>query len=456
MIIVLCSHFGMSQLITVSVKDFGAVPNDLINDQPAFEKASTFIKARQGNVILQIPPGKYFVGANNKKGKKGIIAGKLNDVINIENCKNVTIEGKGIVEIDFVKNLPFGTITAARKDADSAVHIGSLFRFINSTDITVKNIRAYGNNEKFLLLKKWGIGLRPYEREHEGIFIINCQNVKVEHAIFKGFGRDGGIILEDQHRLPTKNIGFWNCSFTGNGRNGLSWSGGDSVFFYNCRFTNNGRGKISTNPGAGLDIEPERASECRMGVIRKCYFENNNGYGFVSGYQEASDVLIDSSTIIGNYAFSFFCQSPRFHFKNCSIAGTSMCTYDADTDEKGIKIENCIFADSIKGKKLFLKNYLLGITGRFIRLTGCTFNNYIIPSVYTEIKKKKPSEDAENTRFNSCIFNAFFKKGSTWGNLAFLVSNSRFIDCRFNSAGFAGFNSVLNEKSKNNIVAESP
>lgn len=444
-------YWATGQVKTIDITSFGAKPNDNISDQAAFNKAADAINKAKGNIRLVLPAGKYIVGkaVNFKGNREKIPTGKVTDVMQLRNCTNVTIEGKGNVQIKFIDNLPFGTLPKRPAGVDSAVHIGSLFRLIECSGITIRNIKADGNNSKFLLLNKWGAGTNPYEREHEGLFLLNCSDVKVENASFCFFGRDGVIVLEDQGKQPVKNLSFTNCIFNNNGRDGVSWCGGENVRFYKCSFDNNSTGKIVTNPGAGLDIEPERNAVCRNGSFIKCSFKNNGGYNLGSVYKEASDVVFDSCIFVGKTVYSLMCQSPRFTFKNSTIAGTCILTYDADKEADGTKLQNCRFTDSMKNAKIYRDNYIVAIKGRYMRFTGCRFESYIVPAVYTEITKKRQLADNENTLFEGCFFYAGFKKASTWNNLPFLVSNSNFINCEFRSAGYANFNSILNIGEKN-------
>ncbi len=441
-----------AQVKTVYLSDFGAIANDNRSDQQAFNKAAAYINEHKGNTRLIISRGKYLVGIKPRYSRKEDIptgATSLNDVMKLQNCNNVTIEGAGNVLIRFADGLPFGTLPNRPGGADSSVHIGSLFRLINCTNISFLNFSADGNNENFKLLKTWGVGNNAYEREHEGLFILNCQQVNANNVSFNGFGRDGAMILQDADKIPVKSIFFTNCSFNNNGRNGLSWCGGENIRLYNCRFNNNGKGKISTNPAAGLDIEPERYALCKKGSIVKCEFINNGGYSVVSGYAEASDVLFDSCTITGNSNYALLCSSSGFIFKNTAIAGCSLLSYDATNEGDGMNFINCSFTDSLVKKKIFTLNYLVAITGRYAKFEGCTFTSYKKPVLYTEVKKKKSREDNENIFFNNCAFNVYFKKPSTWGSYAFLVSHSKFVGCTFRSGGYADFKRILNDPEKN-------
>ncbi len=435
-----------AQVKTISLVALGAKPNDNRSDQAAFTKAAEIINQLNGNVKLLIPAGKYIVGPDPAAGIK---TGIVNDVLLLKDCNNVRIEGQGKVQLQFMKGLAFGTQTALIAGKDSAVHVGSLFRLINCSNIQIRNIRADGNSRNFQLLKPWGDGSHPYEREHEGLFILNCSKLLISALVLDNFGRDGAMVLQDPDKKPVEDLVFINCSFINNGRNGFSWCGGRDVKFYHCLFNNNGNGKIMTNPGAGLDIEPERNAVCTKGLFNNCAFSDNGGYAITSGYQESNEVLFDSCTIRGKTNYAVFCNSPGFEFKQSRIYGTSLFVYDAPDEASGTRLSACRFFDSESTNRYFINNYLVGVTGRYLRFTACEFTGNYSPLFYTEIKKKSQSNSSENTFFNKCIFNAFFTKPATWQNRAMLVSNSNFVDCIFNSRGVADFEQVLNDREKN-------
>lgn len=448
--------FGQTHV--VSIIDFGAAPNDQKSDQLAFNAAAKYINKRKGFTKLIIPTGSYLVGPiyNYNQKIKSISRGRLWDVLNLENCDSVVIEGGKDARIKFNSGIPVGTVPGLSQNTDSAVHVGAFIRLTNSKNITVKNLHANGNNSQFRLLKTWGAGTNPYEREHDGLFLLNCQNIQVLNSSFNYFVRDGVMILQDKDKMPVKNITIINSKFNNNGRNGLSWCGGENVNFANCQFNFNATGKIVTNPACGIDIEPERGAKCRNGSFTDCLIEGNGGYALGSGYAEASNVTFKNCKFIGSSNYSIFCQSPAFVFKDCTIAGTSMFTYNSYNRANGTQLINCKIVDSIADKKIFKENYLLAVKGRYVSFSGCDFKTYSVPIVYTEISKKSGKKDGENTLFENCIFTANFKKKSTWGNLALLTSNSKFKNCKFYSTGLADFNSNLKSSEKNIEIENTP
>ena len=455
LLFILCGLFykgAFSQVKTISIKEFGAKPGDNLSDQAAFISAAEYINKRKGDVKLVIEAGTYLVGPPYKYNLpiNQLPLSQQWNVFVLNNCKNVIIEGIGKPVIKFLDNIPFGCVPYRSDKKDSSVHIGTLFRFTSCDDISIRNISAHGNNTKFRLLNNWGIGPNPYEREHEGLFITSCRNVTVDNSNFNYFGRDGVIILEDEDKQRTQRVKFSKCEFNYNGRDGVSWCGGADVSFYNCLFNYNASGKIATNPGCGIDVEPERGGECKRGSFLKCTFMGNAGYGMVSMNAGATSSLVfDSCKIYGNTNYALITNSPYVSFKNSDIIGTSVFSYDAASEETGMKISNCNFRDSLAGQKIQKGAYMLSIQGRYMRFDNCNFTSFIVPSLYTEIRKKRGNNDPENTIFRNCVFNANFKKFSTWSGWAFLVSHSHFIGCSFNSGGVADFKGILGQGEKN-------
>ncbi|MGE8423447.1 MAG: hypothetical protein ACN6PI_11490, partial [Sphingobacterium siyangense] len=101
-------HTYAQSVISVSILDFGAKPNDLESDQLAFEKMSAFVNARGGHAIINIPSGVFLVGRQEKiTNSSYYLTGK--DVISLENCENVTIKGSEGTKLLFNVGLRFGS-----------------------------------------------------------------------------------------------------------------------------------------------------------------------------------------------------------------------------------------------------------------------------------------------------------------------------------------------------------
>ena len=186
-----------SQQETIHIRDFGAKPDDGLSDQEAFNKAAQYINRKKSGVKLVISAGEYLVGPgyNYDLPLKDIPRGRLWDVLNLVDCKNITIEGNGKTLVKFKSGIPVGTVPGLPANIDSAVHIGAFIRLTNSSCIRINNIHGDGNNERMRFLKPWGVGDNPYERENDGLFILNCKDVVVTNSSFKNFIRDGSLIL---------------------------------------------------------------------------------------------------------------------------------------------------------------------------------------------------------------------------------------------------------------------
>jgi hypothetical protein len=451
MSVVTNAAMAQAKVQVINITDFGAKPNDGRSDQEGFNKAAAYINKVKKNVRLLIQPGTYVVGQSlNYRNKRPVpVIGTVNDVINLEGCSNISFKGMGAVTIIFSSNHPFGTLPNQRFGKDSAVHIGSLFRLTSCDNITIEDLVTDGNNEKFTLLKPWGLGDNPYEREHEGLFILNCQHITVKNVSFNRFGRDGCMILEDQDKQKVKDLSFFNCSFNNNGRNGFSWCGGKDVRIAACNFNNNGSGKIKTSPGAGLDIEPERGASCKSGTITASTFSGNHGYAVTSGYSNTSDISLDSCLIIGTSSSAIYLESPSFIIKNSTIAGNCLFFYDSHKASENLRVSNCIFTDSIAGKKIGTVNYTVGVTGRFVSFYDCKFYSYKVPSLYTELRVDAKAGNDGNTLFSGCSFYAFYRKATTWQKHGFLLGNCTFNNCNFLTTGYGDYRYVLTEAGRN-------
>lgn len=440
-----------AQVAVMNLKDFGAVPNDGKSDHEAFKKAAAVINKRKMNVKLVIEAGKYIVGPKAQYDARGALTrfDALDDVMNLTGCSNIFIEGKGKVTIVFADKIPIGIVTK-NKVPVKAYDIGSLFRLTRCKNISISNIQANGNLPRLKYFENWGLGTNAYERDHDGLFIMNSQKITVKNSSFNGFVRDGCMILGDTNQLKVADLSFFNCSFDYNGRNGVSWTAGDNVRFYKCNFRNMSNGPVTTNPGAGLDIEPERGATCSRGAFIQCEFSGNRGYAVTSGLPATSDVLFDSCKIIGTHSYALYAVSPRMVFKNTLIAGSSLLYYTAEKAEDGLQFYNCDFTDSLKGHRLFTLTYVAGIIGRYERFYDCTFTGYKVPAVFAEISRKNPADDRENCLFERCTFSALYHSPSSYNQHGFLLYNCNFNSCTFKSTDYTDFNYILNEQFRKN------
>lgn len=406
----------------ISVADYGALPNTG-NNYNAFVALSDYINSVGGNVKVIFPPGQYYIRPPYLDiDPDQIIAGPYQyDVFSLFNCSTVLFQGASGVNIKLMDDVPFGI--KPDTPGDASVHIGSLFRFTDCTYITISKITANGNMANMHLLDNYGEGANPYEREHEGIFILNSNNIRVLNCNFDNFGRDALHILQDpDFDLETKDCYFSNCNFNWSGRNGISMTAGDNMTFISCNAVNNSKGIIKTNPGSALDIEPERGALCTNSKFVRCVFRNNAGYSVVSGSaEEAYNITFDRCLIYNYYNLALLCSAPYHSFKNCNFIGTVLLTAADFSLGSSPYFEDCIFKDAVTNYPHSHSNYIISL-GDYNMFVNCSFYATESTICYSE---------GGHARFDNCVFYSSFTTDTGYGDNCFLISETEFNNCVF-------------------------
>lgn len=158
-----------------------------------------------------------------------------------------------------------------------------VFKFTGCRNVRLQNLKFYGNIENTVLGGNWGSG---YEVAGTGIRLVNTSDFVADGVESNNHVTDG---LEVTNYAYTKNdsvkkVTLLNCRFSGNGRQGFSWTGGNHLYARNCEFSNTGQMvhsvaklKVYSGPGGGIDIEPEADANgklllCLNGTFDSCRF----------------------------------------------------------------------------------------------------------------------------------------------------------------------------------------
>lgn len=153
------------------------------------------------------------------------------------------------------------------------------FKSLNSSLFTFKeceNIEIVGNGGTIKMLKNEYL---DGEWRH-GISLRASNNIKICDLTIKDSGGDGIYIAGLGEGTATNNVIIENIISTNNKRQGLSIISGRNIKIINSKFTNT----KGTLPGAGLDIEPNRASDKVENIIfDSCVFKENDHAGIVLG-----------------------------------------------------------------------------------------------------------------------------------------------------------------------------
>ena len=457
--------FGQSS-VTKSLKDFGAKGDGATDDMPAFIKATEFFNKRKGNGTLTIPSGTYLVHTQSVNPTKRGTYYSTKQCFEFVDCKNLKIIGKGKVFIKYIAGQRFGAFhpttgkiynpTMPFIDFSYRTNIGSVFDIVNGDNIEIKNIEGDGNISNMLIGGTWGDVGRQVG--HCGIVLTNTHNVKIEKVSFHHFGLDGIMIVNKERLVKGEklkdNIVIKNSDFEYNGRQGLSWVGGNGLEVYGSKFNHTGRnGTISSPPGAGMDIESEVAP-LMNGKFVDCEYINNTGVGVIADTGLSQDMEFDNCTFWGTSAWSVWTPKTNYTFKNSKIYGSIVHANAGKNDYEATKFFNCTFENKpyngIKAHGSFLME--LNAVQR-VRFEKCTFNakQGVVP-----IWIDSPESDGNGANvFKDCTINLVIDSTKAY-QYPSVMRNVTFEDTEFNisqkkseSLKKMDFNGIKNVKYKN-------
>lgn len=273
------------------VKDFKAKGDDKTDNYPAFVKAAETI-SRAGGGQLNIPKGKYYIGAYKIIG--GNKKNNIDDII-FKNCKDLTITGNNaVIRVNGgfartrdtrIKGLPYDYAYS---------HTVCPFKLVNCKNVLLKDITLYGEVDK--MRKQEGV----VEGVSYGVFISDDEatdvssNIVLQNITAHHFAADGFLI-----KTNGRNITVNNCNSYCNARQGLSIVKGNDIKILNSSFDSTGHtGAYGWHaPGAGIDVENEFGPGLLGNVlIRNCSLRGNKGFQVVTTLS-SEKVIIDSCFI---------------------------------------------------------------------------------------------------------------------------------------------------------------
>jgi hypothetical protein len=367
----------------IKASTYGIKADGRSDNTVAFKRLSDYINKKGGDVVVVFSKGIHMAGNQNKTLQREGFYLSGADVLALRNVNNVTLKGEDGTVFKYNNNLYFGSfeVPSLKKmnvnrdfyKPGNACYVGNFISFTNSRNITLENLTLDGNADKAIGGGAYGdIGIQiPYT----GLNIINTQNVIVRNLVAENFGLDG-VIVSNRLGITIANdsVYFYDCRFSKNGRQGMSWISGNQLEARNCRFELTGKGKFSSAPGAGLDIESEE-HPIRNGRFVLCTFYDNTGCAMVSETGDAADCSFDSCSFIGLTNWSVWVKKPGFVFTNCSFWGSGVHGYSAESAVNATKFLNCKFTDSpYQGKFQTYGNYLYESNGiRRLLFQDCVF-----------------------------------------------------------------------------------
>ncbi|RYY18503.1 MAG: hypothetical protein EOO36_08000 [Cytophagaceae bacterium] len=406
-------------------KDFGAVGDGRTDDQPAFEKAAAFFNQRAqtpngaGRAVLRIPPGVY------RAGRPGL--GGLRDLLPLTGCRNLAIVGddSATTEIRYADSLRYGSFDPATHlpyesplayftDGRYATSLGTAIALVRCENVEIANLRLNGNSPRMVVGGHWGdVGIQVGS---DGIFVSDSRRIRVRRVAAHHFGRDGIQVL---NRLAKRvddpaqeDILLENSRFDYNGRQGLSITGVNGLRAVNCSFSHTGRVVIAalgrplySNPGAGVDVEPEGAYVANV-RLESCRLVDNAGQGLVSdrygeGAPNVKNVVVTNCLLWGVTNWSAWVRQTGFLFENCRIYGAFITgSYAAAYPTRFV---GCTFEDrAYHGQPAYGQHLLYSnAEARAMRFTNCRFvgtRNGLVSA------KPAAPDSASRFQFRDCAF----------------------------------------------------
>lgn len=384
--------FAREELPTINVTDrrFGADPSGQRNSTSAFQAAARMLAAAGGGRLL-IPRGDYRVGRQSR-ALDNHWSFAPEPIIELKNCVGrIEIEGSGarlfadpglrfgsfdrVSGRRMVPRLPF-TDTAYR----ASPYIAMIALYGNRGPVVVRGLELDGNSGSYAVGGPWND--HGIQINNSGIEAYGNADLTIEDVYSHHHGLDGIMIgfeglREGAPRYPHTLVG---CRFEDNGRQGLSWVGGNDLRATDCTFSRSGRGAISSSPGAGVDIEAE-ASICRNGRFEQCTFSDNAGVGLVAhAASDNADIFCRDCRFVGTTTWAAWPTAPKSSFKECVFVGGVTNAHADKEPSFATRFANCRFtADPSLAPRgqVYAQNYLTVEmdTLENVRFDGCRFDS---------------------------------------------------------------------------------
>lgn len=340
---------AVPQIATLTIADFGAVPNDACSDHDAFRAAANWINQRGGYTTLRIGAGEYIVGRQGTGLADGNCLSCYTEYENpfkVVNCENVSVIGPegaaGTAIIRFEDCLKYGAFQEIMGidnamvnvncgnpvvPASHVAQVGAMLWFDGCRNITVAHLDLHGNLDGMVVGGKYNMD--GFQLWYDGMIFSTTQRVVVKSINAHHFGRDGMIVCSSND-IPI-DLYSWGCQFNENGRLGASWGGGNTLTFENCSFSLNGTGRIVSKPASGFDAERESSNpictspaEVHNGYFKRCRFIGNHSNGFITDQPTGT--------------------TRRIRFEECQFqASARRDSYTAWQRSKAIEYTNCVF-----------------------------------------------------------------------------------------------------------------
>ncbi|MEI6946842.1 right-handed parallel beta-helix repeat-containing protein [Paraflavisolibacter sp. H34] len=437
-LLLLLSFQGYAQnFVTKDIKSFGARGDGKTNDHAAFEKAAAFFNSRGGNGRLVISRGTYLIGKQDfTQGAEGKPAYLGYDALLLTGVRNLIIEGKDKARVVYADSLRFGAFNpqTGQKFSNSkyftkyawAATIGHFINLRDCREVEIKNLELDGNLQGTI---RGGVyGDKGIQLPHTALFIWNSKKVTVSGINAHHFALDG-ISVGNKETNTKDEIKILNSVFEYNGRQGLSWIGGNDLLVKDSKFNHTGQAGFFSPPGAGVDIEAERGP-ITNGRFENCEFINNRGVGMVADNGPSRNCTFKKCTFWGTKTWSIWVNRPAFTFTDCKIYGSFVHGYKAETDADATRFIGCHFEDKPYEGKLPYGNFLVESNGRKrVSFRDCSFVSNTKKLVWIQASAAWAPE--EKYQFDNCRF-SINNDSLPRRDFVAVVRGMRYKNCTFN------------------------
>ena len=238
----------------------------------------------------------------------------------------------------------------------------------------------------------------PYKKGEwrHALNIKSSKNVLVENLLLADSGGDGVYLGVEKSRCPCENITIRKCVCDNNNRQGISVISAKHLLIEDTVMKNT-RG---TNPKAGIDFEPNNASEVLIDcVMRNCLTTGNDGAGYdmylgqLTSATEPVSITFENCRSVGDRRSPLVASfNPLRHGRGVPMGGflkVKGCTFqdspspavsitDKPAGAMDVSFEDCVFANCSTSNPSG-PDVHLGLRGRSSPLTdGISFHNVTI------------------------------------------------------------------------------
>ncbi len=206
----------------------------------------------------------------------------------------------------------------------------ALFTFTNCRGIVI-----IGNESKIVMNKS---EYTDGEWRH-GISLRGCTDIEIRNITVRDTGGDGIYVAGSRARAYSENIYIDNIKSINNRRQGMTLISVKNIVVKNSLF----KDTVGTMPGAGLDIEPNKATDVVTGVeIHDCIFSGNYGSGIMLAFGKSNGSSQDLDITIKNCVLS-----NNNSIENPRVGTEIRISANKDNPVKGqVLFEECLIENS--------------------------------------------------------------------------------------------------------------